>query len=83
MHYYVCRFQLIFTVLNLQQNSILHHSPQLEINTTCVFLALETCEEEYKLKITFLTYLPIYLYIYLFGVLRCFQHCTGHFMTGS
>ena len=21
--------------------------------------------------------------IYLFGVLRCFQHCTGHIMTGS
>ena len=22
-------------------------------------------------------------FIYLFGVLRCFQHCTGHIMTGS
>ena len=23
------------------------------------------------------------LYIYLFGVLHCFQHCTGHITTGS
>ena len=23
------------------------------------------------------------IFIYLFGVLRCFQHCTGHIMTGS
>ena len=23
------------------------------------------------------------LFIYLFGVLRRFQHCTGHIMTGS
>ena len=23
------------------------------------------------------------LFIYLFGVLRCFQHCTGHITTGS
>ena len=22
-------------------------------------------------------------FIYLFGVLRCFQHCTGHITTGS
>ena len=22
-------------------------------------------------------------YIYIFGVLRCFQHCTGHITTGS
>ena len=25
----------------------------------------------------------IYLFIYLFGVLRRFQHCTGHITTGS
>ena len=25
----------------------------------------------------------MYLLIYLFGVLYCFQHCTGHIMTGS
>ena len=25
----------------------------------------------------------IFLFIYLFGVLRHFQHCTGHIMTGS
>ena len=25
----------------------------------------------------------IYLFIYLFGVLRRYQHCTGHIMTGS
>ena len=25
----------------------------------------------------------LYLFIYLFGVLRCFQHCTGHITTGS
>ena len=25
----------------------------------------------------------ISLFIYLFGVLRCFQHSTGHIMTGS
>ena len=24
-----------------------------------------------------------YLFIYLFGVLRRFQHCTGHITTGS
>ena len=26
---------------------------------------------------------PIVKFIYLFGVLRRFQHCTGHIMTGS
>ena len=26
---------------------------------------------------------PYCLFIYLFGVLRCFQHCTGHITTGS
>ena len=25
----------------------------------------------------------MYLFIYLFGVLRCFQHCTGHIPMGS
>ena len=25
----------------------------------------------------------VYICIYLFGVLRRFQHCTGHIMTGS
>ena len=28
-------------------------------------------------------WLFIYLFIYLFGVLRRFQHCTGHITTGS
>ena len=28
-------------------------------------------------------FLTIYLFIYLFGVLRRFQHCTGHITTGS
>ena len=31
---------------------------------------------------TFIVYI-IYLFIYLFGVLRRFQHCTGHITTGS
>ena len=30
-----------------------------------------------------ITYLFVYLFIYLFGVLRRFQHCTGHITTGS
>ena len=30
-----------------------------------------------------LTVYYIYLFIYLFGVLRRFQHCTGHITTGS
>ena len=25
----------------------------------------------------------IIFFIYLFAVLRCFQHCTGHIMTGN
>ena len=33
-------------------------------------------------KVIKLSYL-IYLFIYLFGVLRRFQHCTGHITTGS
>ena len=32
---------------------------------------------------SFLRFGYIYLFIYLFGVLHRFQHCTGHIMTGS
>ena len=28
-------------------------------------------------------FVPAFLFIYLFGVLHCFQHCTGHITTGS
>ena len=28
-------------------------------------------------------YVPKFIFIYLFGVLRRFQHCTGHITTGS
>ena len=30
-----------------------------------------------------LTFVAVNLFIYLFGVLRRFQHCTGHITTGS
>ena len=31
----------------------------------------------------FVLHISIIVFIYLFGVLRCFQHCTGHITTGS
>ena len=36
-----------------------------------------------KLLIVIYNVLIFYLFIYLFGVLRHFQHCTGHITTGS
>ena len=30
-----------------------------------------------------LGYIILFIFIYLFGVLRRFQHCTGHITTGS
>ena len=33
--------------------------------------------------LSFLLIYRFYLFIYLFGVLRRFQHCTGHITTGS
>ena len=46
-------------------------------------ISFQTCTEIigiHKAPIYVMRY--IYLF-YLFGVLRCFQHCTGHIMTGS
>ena len=37
----------------------------------------------YLFTCLFITHLFIYLFIYLFGVLRRFQHCTGHIRIGS
>ena len=36
-----------------------------------------------ELYILVLGYVWVSLFIYLFGVLRHFQHCTGHITTGS
>ena len=34
-------------------------------------------------KVTWVDFFHVYLFIYLFGGLRRFQHCTGHITTGS
>ena len=47
------------------------------------FAALHT-GEDWCVLIHYLSVIePSILFIYLFGVLRHFQHCTGHIMTGS
>ena len=41
------------------------------------------CQEIYSALTWQATITGMFLYIYLFGVLRRFQHCTGHITTGS
>ena len=38
---------------------------------------------QYKVIMIFALLGTVSLFIYLFGVLHCFQHCTGHITTGS
>ena len=43
-----------------------------------LFTQLKSCYPDHRA-----IYTDLFIFIYLFGVLRCFQHCTGHITTGS